>query len=133
MQIYVTGATSADNLGIYKSIKEKFSRLGHVVKTPLDTIEFCKTHNEKERFAKAMKDIGEADFVISEISGPSCGQGFELGVLYAKGFKKVVLISSSKTYTSGILVGAFGQPVMYDKNDIPTLINKLQEKLNLTK
>ena len=69
MKIYVTGATSNEKLfEVYKLIKDTFSKHGHEVKTPLETIEFCKTHNEKERFEKAMKDINEADFVISEIS-----------------------------------------------------------------
>lgn len=131
MKIYVTGATSNEKLfDVYISIKDTFSKLGHEVKTPLDTIEFCKTHNDKERFDKAMKDISEADFVISEISGPSCGQGFELGVLFDKGFKNVVLISSSLSYTSGILIGAFGKPIMYNNAELPKLLNKLKEKVN---
>ena len=129
MTIYVTGATSNENLAVYHLIKESFSNMGHEVKTPLDTIEFCKTHTDKERFDKAMKDIDAADLVISEISGPSCGQGFELGVLFAKGFKNVVLITSSSSYTSGILKGAFGEPIMYDRNNLSELISKLQAKL----
>ncbi len=130
MQIYVTGSTANENLfEVYSSIKDTFSELGHNVKTPLDTIEFCKTHNDKERFDKAIKEINEADFVISEISGPSCGQGFELGVLFAKGFKNVVLISSSLTYTSGILIGAFGKPIYYSNTNLNTLLSELKEKL----
>lgn len=129
MKIYVTGATTNENLfQVYKTIKETFSKLGHEVKTPLDTIEFCKTHNDKERFDRAMKEINEADFVISEVSGPSSGQGFELGVLFAKDFKNVVLISSGLSYTSGILMGAFGQPIIYKNEKLTELINKLKEK-----
>lgn len=134
MKIYVTGATSDERLfDIYNSIKETFSKLGHEVKTPLDTIEFCKVHNDKERFANAMKEINEANFVISEVSGPSSGQGFELGVLHAKGFKNVVLIASGLQHVSGILMGAFGQPIIYGNKNISVLLTELQEKLNLVK
>lgn len=129
MNIYVTGATSDENFVVYHLIKESFSNMGHEVKTPLDTIEFCKNHSDKERFDKAMKDIDAADLVISEISGPSCGQGFELGVLFAKGFKNVILITSSSSYTSGILKGAFGEPVKYDRNNLSKLLNQLQNKI----
>ncbi len=129
MKIYVTGATTNENLfQVYKSIKDTFSKLGHEVKTPLDTIEFCKTHNDKERFDRAMKEINEADFVISEVSGPSSGQGFELGVLFAKGFKNVVLISSGLSYTSGILMGSFGQPIIYRNDKLIELMKELKEK-----
>ena len=130
MKNYVTGATSNEKLfEVYKLIKDTFSKQGHEVKTPLETIEFCKTHNEIERFEKAMNDINEADFVISEISGPSCGQGFELGVLFARGFRNVVLITSSLSYTSGILIGAFGQPIHYNNKTLSELLIKLQEKI----
>lgn len=131
MKIYVTGATTNENLyEVYKAIKETFSKLGHEVKTPLDTVEFCKNHNDKERFERAMKEINEADFVISEVSGPSSGQGFELGVLFAKGFKNVILISSGLSYTSGILMGAFGKPVLYNNTDLSELLSELKENLN---
>ncbi len=129
MKIYVTGATTNENLFlVYKTIKDTFSKLGHEVKTPLDTIEFCKTHDYKERFDRAMKEINESDFIISEISGPSSGQGFELGVLFAKGFKNVVLISSDLSYTSGILMGAFGKPIIYKNEKLTELMKELIEK-----
>lgn len=134
MKIYVTGTTSNEKLfEVYKSIENTFSKLGHEVKTPLDTIELCKTHNDKERFDRAMKEINEVDFVISEVSVPSSGQGFELGVLFAKGFKNVVLISSDLSYTSGILMGAFGQPIIYKNDKLNELVKELKDKLNSEK
>ena len=130
MKIYVAGTiTNKDILMVYKFIKDSFTKLGHNVKTPLDTIEFCKTHNCKERFDKAMKEINEADLVISEISGPSCGHGFEIGTLYSKGFKNVILITSSSTYTSGILIGAYGEPIIYDTNNLTELMSQLLKRI----
>lgn len=129
MNIYVTGVTTNDKFfKVYKYINDTFSQLGDVVKTPLDTIEFCNTHNDNQRFKKALKEIGEADFVISEISGPSCGEGFELGFLYAKNFKNVVLITSSKDYKSGILQGAYGDPIFYDNNNLNKLLTELKKR-----
>ncbi len=130
MNIYVAGAINNEEiLVVYDFIKVEFSKLGHVVKTSIDTIEYCKTHNEKERFDKAMKDISAADVVISEISGPSCGHGFEVGVLYSKGFKNVILITSNSTYTSGILIGAYGKPIKYSLDNLTELNSQLLERI----
>lgn len=76
-----------------------------------------------------MEEINEADFVISEVSGPSSGQGFELGVLFVKGFKNVVLISSRLSYTSGILMGAFGKSILYTNVELSKLLSELKKKL----
>ena len=130
MKIYVTGATSNKNLfETYKSIQATFSKLGHEVKPPIDTIEFCKTHNDKQRLDRALKEINDADFIIAEVSGPSSGQGFELGVLYAKSFKNIVLISTDIKKTSGILLGAFEKPIIYDNNNLSDLLATLQKKI----
>lgn len=134
MKIYVTGSTNDESLfGVYKIVKEIFSKLGHEVKTPLDTIEFAKTHNDQERFYRAMEEINSADFVISEVGSPSSGQGFELGVLFAKGFKNVVLISRGLSKPSGILTGSFGEPIIYNDENIDFLVKELKEKLNSDK
>lgn len=131
MKIYVTGSTSNKELfEVYNLIKNTLSNLGHEVKTPLDTIKFCKTHSDLERFDRAMSEINDADFVISEVSSPSSGQGFELGVLFAKGLKKVILISTDISHTSGILIGAFGRPILYNISNLPNLLNVIIEKLN---
>ena len=126
--ILITGSvlnSSADSKETYKKLVEIFNINKYKVHSPLDTMKF--TGNDEERYKRAMKYVGEADFIIAEMTTPSTGQGMELQQAIINK-KPLLIIAKKDSKISGLIKGSKQviNILFYDKID-----DILQDVINI--
>ncbi len=129
--ILITGAVlnkTQEDIEFYKNLISSLSYEQITVCSPLDTLKFNGTN--EERFELAKHCVETADIIIAEVSNASHGQGMEL--MYAKLLnKKVIFISKEKIKISGLIKGAFPNAhyFTYQKNLSKKQISSIIEQL----
>ncbi len=126
MNILITGSTMEEQIQdtykiLYDFLTTTFNAKVH---TPLDTIKFKGTNEERVKRAFDLVDI--ADVIVADVSYPSHGQGIELHYALTKN-KKIILIAKENSKVSGVVTGLFGTPFYYNSTD--DLIKFLNSKI----
>lgn len=126
MNILVTGSTMEESIRkVYQNLNDHFVNVFYAnVQTPLDTIKFQGTN--EERVKRAFELVDMADVIIADVSFPSHGQGIELHYAYSKN-KKIILIAKENSKVSGVVLGLLGSPFYY--NSIENLVEFLDRQI----
>ncbi|MDR0978517.1 MAG: hypothetical protein LBL91_01010 [Lachnospiraceae bacterium] len=128
MNILITGAVNGANeesKQLYQSIIDACEAYSNSISSPLDTMQFKGTN--EERYKKAMELLKTAELIIAEMSIPSTGQGMELQEAVNRNIP-IIIIAKEGSKISGLLLGT--QKIIemiYYKNK-----KELEEKLSMS-
>lgn len=118
---------SEDEIKLYNSIIEVAKTFATTVKSPIDTIKFNGT--EQERYDRAFQTVKEADLVIGEQSLPSTGQGMEIRECAILN-KPLIVVAKQGSKVSRLVKGC---PIIKDiiyYQTIEDLISKLNDSIS---
>lgn len=123
--ILLTGTiltSNEESLDIYKKINNIIVSNGCKVYTPLDTIKF--KGSTQEKYIRAMDLVKNCDAVIAEMSSISTGQGMEIQEAVQEG-KNILVIAKEGSKVSSLVEGCpnVTKIIFYNKiKDIETSI-----------
>lgn len=133
--ILITGSVMNSNkalIDVYEQLIELCIENNCIVSSPLDTMKFVGT--DEEKYIRAMQLINSADYVIAEMSIPSTGQGMELQQAIIQNIP-ILVIAKKESKISGLIKGSNGviDILYYDsieeiKECIKDYLLKLNEK-----
>lgn len=106
-RVLITGAVLSSSLESIETYNQLVSFLDdkYVVSSPLDTMNF--EGNDKERYARAMDLLHQAEYVIAEMSTPSTGQGMEIQEAINHHIP-ILVLAKEGSKISGLIKGAKG-------------------------
>lgn len=125
MNIYFAGAIRGGRQKVddYKKIVNKLQEIGTVLTTHVADNQISATGEKnmstKDIFDRDVKWLNESDLVVAEISIPSLGIGYELGLAERLGKKVICLydINSDKTLSAMIEGNKYFEIIKYNLID----------------
>ena len=129
MLLIIGTVTSAnkENVETYNKIIEVCKQFSNNISSPLDTMQFKGSNEEKYKWA--MERVGQAELIIAEMSVPSLGQGMELQEAVRLKIPTII-VAKEGSKVSGVILGTkIIKKVIY-YHDIDELQVKLKEALD---
>ena len=77
-----------------------------------------------EIFERDYNQIKSSDLIIAEVSEPSHGVGIEIGLSYALGLKRILLVEEGRRLSS--LLQGMPDTIIIEYKDVEELIDKLR-------
>lgn len=124
--ILITGSVmeaNSDSVKIYEELVSMIDTDKYRVSSPLDTMKFVGT--DEERFNRAVSMLNETSMIIAEMSNTSTGQGIELGIASTMNIP-VLVIAKEESKISGLVKGCPNvKDIIYYKD-----IKEIKEEIN---
>ena len=130
-RILITGTVtnaSEENINLYNDIIDICSNYSENISSPLDTMVFKGTN--EERYLRAMELLQGTKLLIAEMSYASTGQGMELQEAIRLNIP-IIVIAKENTKISGLLLGTNKVKTVIYYNNIDELKQKLSNYLKL--
>lgn len=132
--ILITGSVLNSDLQsviTYEYIKKLFNEHKYEVFSPLETLEF--KGSDQDRYRKALDVISKSKLMIAEMSNVSTGQGMEIQYAALLGVP-ILVIAKKDSKVSGLVKGcpAVKKIIFYEnihelKSIIPAFVESIQE------
>ncbi len=132
MSILILGAlpkTEQDFL-LYQSISDTAQDFATRVKSPIDTVNFKGSNQEK--YNRAFRLVKESDLIIGEQSNPSTGQGMEIREAAILN-KPLIVVAKSGSKISGLVKSCPITKEIFYYDNIDDLKSKLKKSLQKIK
>ena len=103
--ILITGSVmgaNSDSIKTYEDLVSMIDTEKYRVSSPLDTMKFVGT--DEERFDRAVSMLSETSMMIAEMSSVSTGQGIEIGIASTMNIP-ILVIAKEGSKVSGLVKG----------------------------
>ena len=103
--ILITGSvmnSHSESINIYNDLLSLINADGYIVSSPLDTMKFQGTN--EERYKRALDMLSKTKIMIAEVSSVSTGQGIEIGHAATLNIP-IMVIAKEGSKVSGLIKG----------------------------
>jgi len=135
MDIYFAGAIRGgrERVNDYAKIVKKLQEYGNVLTVHVANPELCDKGEEKlslkEIYERDMEWLKKSDLVIAEVSMPSLGIGYELGVAEKLGKKVICFYDNNSNTSLSAMIGGDDYFTIVRYNEIDEVLNYIEEAL----